>query len=144
MVQTRRGAKPEVGSIENIEATRGPDAPRGRWARSSRALAEAKSEADELRKMLVGMKLDRDRARYQYELALEVFEQERRRAHVTGRQVANGVNKEYLRAYKVLEEADGRVAEHEFKISKCQRSRTESSEASENPSEDFHRQPSSV
>ena len=144
MVQTKRGAKPEVGSIENIEATRGPDAPRGRWARSSRALAEAKSEVDELQKMLVDMKWDRDRAKYQYELALEVFEQERRRASAMGRRVGNGVSQEYLRAYKVLEDVDTRACAIEFKIAKCQNGRTVSSEASENPSEDFHRQPSSV
>ena len=121
MVQTKRGAKPEVGSFSNIEATRGPDAPRGRWARSSRALAEAKSEADELRKMLVDMKLDRDRARYQYELALEAFERHRRRAQEMGQPVAKSIGQEYLRAYKLYEEIADRVASHEFELSNCQK-----------------------
>ena len=93
--------------------------------------------------MLVNMKLDSAKLKYQYELALEEFERERRRAYAVGRPVSKGISAEYLRAYRAYEVESEKVCDLEFTLCNCQ-SRTVSSEASENPSEDFHRQPSSV
>ena len=143
-MQTKRGARPEKGSFSNIEAIQSPFAPRGRWARSSRTMAEAENELDELNKMLVAMKLDHDRAKNQYELALNMFEKEKRRAYSQGWPVSKGVSGEYLRAYRVLEDIEARKSALEFKISDCQRSRTAESDANESPSEDFPWQPTLV
>ena len=165
MMQTKRGAKP-VGSFSSIEAIRGPGASRGRWARSSRAPAEAEDKDIELEKMLAelaDMKLDRDKASYQYELALGEVEWARKRAYAMRRPVAKGIEEEYLRSYRAYEVEADKVSKLEFKLrdyrlgKNCpgnrlpgqfsnsgQSCRTVSSEASESPSEDFRRRPSSV
>lgn len=107
-------------------------------------MAEAENELDELNKMLVAMKLDHDRAKNQYEFALNMFEKEKRRANLQGWPVSKGISGEYLRAYRVLEDVEARKSALEFKISSCQRSRTADSDASESPSEDFPWQPNLV
>ena len=152
-MQTKRGAK-TVGSFSSIEAIRGPGASRGRWARSSRAPAEAKGEiADEvveLRATIANMKLDEAKLKYQYELAVEQFDRQKKRAYATGRCVSKAVEAEYMRAWNAYSVELNKRCALQFKLSSCLKShssqmcRTASSEASEDPGEDFHRRPSSV
>ena len=147
-----QGAKP-VGSFSSIEAIRSPGASRGRWARSSRAPAEAKEELDdevvELKEMMANMKLEKAKLKYQYELALEEFDRQKRRAYIRGGYTPKGVEAEYMRSWNAYSVVEDKACALEFKINSCLKShssqtcRTAGSEASEDP-EDFHRRPSSV
>ena len=147
MVQTKRGAKvAQGGMFANIEADQSPVAPRGRWGRSSRATAEvqeAEDEINELQEMLTEMKAEKEFAKKRYEVALEAFDRDRKRAYAARRQVARGVQQEYLKSYEAYEGIEERVSRLQFQLfsSMC---RTGSSDVNENPCEDFHRQPSPV
>ena len=152
MVQTKRGSK-VIGGVSSIEATLSPVVPRGRWARSSRTPAEAKGEIVdevELKKVIADMKLGEAKLKYQYELALEVFDRQRDRAWWSGRRVSKAMEDEYLRAWDAYDVEASKRKVLEFKLRDCvrlhdsQSCRTASSEVSEDPSEDFHRRPSSV
>ena len=143
MVQTKRGARQDKGSFASIEAVRSPFAPRGRWSRPSRAEAEAKDDYDELNK-LVNLKFERSELEKRYEVALEAFDRDRKKAYRLGRPVFKSIESEFLRTYREYEACNDKVALIEFQLRDCQSCRTASSEASEDSSESFHRRPNSV
>ena len=145
LVQTKRGAKPvaSTGVLGNLEA----NPPRTRWSRS-REINKAKNEIEELKSMRVAMRTEMERARRQYNVALEAFDRERERARTARRNVGHGVTQEYLRTYKVYENLEAQVCQIEHKldslgvdIALC---RTATWQTEESPSRDFPRQPGPV